>query len=214
MTESAQVIDFEAYRNRGVLRDAQPGNPLKFGWPTLLMEGDARDFVSRYTRLGLHPILLHGLNEDDSCTCGRDECTDSRGKHPVHKGWQNAPLDAAALDGALEKNWRFNVGLRMGRQPSGLVLIAIDVDGPRSLLDPLIAEEGELPPTLTASTGKGLHLIFKMPPGREPPTNRVKLAPGIDVRSEGGQIVAAPSRHYSGRRYRWVDAREPAELPS
>ncbi|MEI9940200.1 MAG: bifunctional DNA primase/polymerase [Pseudomonadota bacterium] len=36
---------------------------------------------------------------------------------------------------------------------------------------------------------------------------------GVDIRSEGGQIVAAPSVHASGRPYRWFDAREPAVLP-
>jgi hypothetical protein len=205
---TAPVIDLDQRRR------ALQGLELPFGWHSLGMAGDGRDFVTRYARLGLHPILLHGLSEDGRCTCGRSECTDSRGKHPVHRGWQNAPLNVAALDAALEKNWRFNVGLRMGRQPSGIVLIAIDVDGPRSLLGPLEAEEGLLPPTLTASTGKGLHMIFRMPAGCEPPPNRVRLAPGIDVRSEGGQIVVAPSRHQSGRRYRWIDAREPAELPS
>jgi hypothetical protein len=214
VSQAAQVIDLGEWRDRHVLKDALPGDPLRDGWGVLSMAGDARGFAERYIKLGLNPILLHGLNEDGSCTCGRAECGDSRGKHPVFKNWQNAPLDAGAIDAALLKNWRFNLGLRMGRQPSGLVLIAIDVDGPRSLLEPLEAESGPLPPTLTQSTGKGTHLLYTMPPGVAAPPNRVKLAPGIDIRSEGGQIVCAPSRHASGRRYQWINPIAPAELPS
>ena len=100
----------------------------------------------------------------------------------------------------------------MGLQPNGWFLIAIDVDGPRDLLAPLEEQHGPLPRTLTARTGSGgWHLIYKVNP-EHAPGNRVKLAPGIDVRSEGGQIVISPSGHALGTRYRWVDLREPAEL--
>ena len=112
----------------------------------------------------------------------------------------------------LESNWRFNLGLRCGLQPSGVYLVAIDVDGPRELLEPLEKKNGKLPPTLTARTGSGgLHLIYRVLPNHKI-SNRVKLAPGIDVRAEGGQIVVSPSRHHSGTYYQWLNACEPAEL--
>jgi putative DNA primase/helicase len=175
-----------------------------------------RDAVTMYARLGLHPILIHGVTEAGTCTCGRTSCA-AIGKHPVNKGWQSAPLDLDALDDALNDltgNWRYNVGLRMGQQPSGVVLVCVDVDGPRSLLEPLEAEEGmPFPPTLTAKTSRGFHLIYRWPEGREPPTNRAGLAPHVDVRAVGGQIVAPPSQHVSGDRYKWIDTREPAVLP-
>jgi hypothetical protein len=209
VSDAARVVDLEEWRQRHVVKDASAGDPLPFNWGSLAMAGDARDFVSRYTRLGLHAILIHGLN-DGSCTCGRSDCT-AIGKHPVHPGWQRAELDAQALDAALEREWHFNIGLRMGRQPSGETLVAIDVDGDRELLDPIEHEHGALPRTLTAATARGLHLIFRVPPGRVI-RNRVRLAPGVDVRAEGGQIVVAPSRHQSGARYRWIDCRAPELL--
>lgn len=201
-----------------VLRYAVQRAPWRLDWSALswISMTDKRDALRIYARLGLHPILLHGVTMSGSCTCGRPHDGDERrsiGKHPVNKGWQTSALDVDALDRALGRDNRYNLGLRMGRQPSGERLIAIDVDGPRSLLEPLEAQMGKLPPTLTATTGKGLHLIFRLRDGAKAPKNKVKLAPGVDIRSEGGQIVCAPSKHVDGRVYRWLDVREPEVLP-
>lgn len=207
MSQSAQIIDLDSRREQH-----------RFGWSTLAMLNSSpckRDAAAMYARLGLHPILIHGVTEAGTCTCGRTSCA-AIGKHPMMKGWQSLPLDLDGLDDAFNDmtgNWRYNIGLRMGMQPGGFRLVAIDVDGPRSLLEVLEAKHGALPPTLTATSGKGIHLIYKLRDDAATPKNRVKLSPGVDVRSEGGQIVAAPSAHASGRRYRWLDAREPAVLP-
>ena len=44
-------------------------------------------------------------------------------------------------------------------------------------------------------------------------SNKVSVAPGLDVRTEGGQIVVAPSLHVSGQRYAWTHKLPPADLP-
>ncbi|HEU4544635.1 MAG TPA: bifunctional DNA primase/polymerase [Jiangellaceae bacterium] len=211
----APVIDMFAHvtpEERAVI-EARRGqhNPRPHGWHDLhyISITDKLDAIRIYARQGLHPILIHGVR-DGRCTCGRHPCA-AIGKHPVHAGWQRAALDLDALDRDLRDS-HYSIGLRTGRQPSGLVLVCIDCDGERSLLEPLEAKFGKLPPTLTASSGKGLHLIYRFE-GKGPPKNRVRLSAGVDVRSEGGQIVAAPSLHASGRRYRWIDIREPAVLP-
>ncbi|HTY93933.1 MAG TPA: primase C-terminal domain-containing protein, partial [Steroidobacteraceae bacterium] len=49
-------------------------------------------------------------------------------------------------------------------------------------------------------------------PGR-PVMNRVGLKPGIDLRGDGGCVVAPPSVHPSGRPYSWVKRRTPDEVP-
>ena len=172
-----------------------------------------RDAASMYARLGLHPIRLHGVIAG-KCTCDREECTTRAGKHPTHASWQRRMLVREQLDRALTQHWRSNLGLRMGHQPDGSRLICIDVDGPLTLLDPFIERAGKLPPTLTASSGRGYHLYFRLPEGVPMPRNRTALAPGLDIRSEGGQVVAPPSAHYlPGRRYDWLMAMEPAVLP-
>lgn len=182
-------------------------------WRALGNASDKRSAAATLARIGLHPIALHGLEENGSCTCGRPDCDKSRGKHPVAKGWQSGELDPQALDEVLALRWRLNLGLRMGSQPNGWFLIAIDVDGPRELLAPLEAKHGPLPETLTARTGSGgLHLVYRITDPSKVPGNRQKLAPGIDVRSEGGQIVVAPSVHQSRNRYQWVTLRTPEVL--
>lgn len=212
----AQVIDLDAWRDpNGVLRGLPSPRPLSLrGWGDLGWIGlsDKRDAIRVYRRQGLHAIVLHGIEADGSCTCGRNDCA-AVGKHPVNPGWQSAPFDFDALDSALRNRHRFNIGLRMGAQPGGFILIAIDVDGPMSLLEPIEQRHGtKFPVTLTAKTARGFHLLYKIPPDLSV-RNKVKLAPGVDLRASGGQIVAPPSVHVSGHRYEWIDAREPEVLP-
>ena len=109
LSSVAQLIDLE---ERRAMRE--------FGWHTLGMLNSSackRDACAMYARLGLHPILLHGVTEIGGCTCSNPKC-ENIGKHPVNGGWQSAPLDTAALDHALRQDWRRNIGLRMGLQPS------------------------------------------------------------------------------------------------
>jgi Bifunctional DNA primase/polymerase, N-terminal/Primase C terminal 1 (PriCT-1) len=92
---------------------------------------------------------------------------------------------------------------------SGLVVIDIDVrHGGDVALAHLEQEHGHLPATLECCTGGGgCHLYFAHPGGLI--RNKVGLAPGIDLRGDGGYVVAPPSLHASGRRYAWVESRDP-----
>lgn len=110
-----------------------------------------------------------------------------------------------------------NVGIVTGRV-SGIVVV--DVDARHGGLDSLRELErahGALPPTVEATTGGGgRHLYFGVDAALH---NRVGLRPGIDLRAEGGCVVAPPSIHPSGRRYAWIkghapDALAPAALPA
>lgn len=60
-----------------------------------------------------------------------------------------------------------------------------------------------LPPTTVYSkTGRGLHAFFRMPKNALL-RNKVKISPEIDVRGEGGYVVASPSIHDNGNKYSW-----------
>jgi hypothetical protein len=134
----------------------------------------------------------------------------AREKRPVEGGWQNAPIDAEAADRHIARGG--NLGLRMGPQPDGRCLVAIDDDEPGAIAA-AEAELGALPATLTNRTAHGHHRIFEWPADRAMPANAVRVRRGIDVRSAGGQIVVAPSVHPSGHRYEWANIADPVALP-
>jgi hypothetical protein len=94
---------------------------------------------------------------------------------------------------------------------SGTIVLDVDPqhDGDASL-SRLEKAHGPIPATVEAVTGGGgRHLYFSHPGGTV--HNRVGLAEGIDLRGDGGYIVAPPSVHPSGRRYVWKKGRAPGE---
>lgn len=87
---------------------------------------------------------------------------------------------------------------------SGIVVIDVD---PRHGGDESVRDL-EITPTTTALTGGGgCHYIYQHPGSTIP--NGANLLPGIDVRGDGGYIIAPPSVHSSGRQYEWEGSYEP-----
>ena len=115
-------------------------------------------------------------------------------------------LDATTDEAAIRRWWTeypaANVGIATGSVSN---LFVIDGDprhgGDVSFAD-LRREHGGDGETVVATTGGGgWHLYFAGAPGIR---NSVgKFAPGIDVRSDGGYVVAPPSVHPNGGCYRW-----------
>ncbi|MGM0584965.1 MAG: bifunctional DNA primase/polymerase [Pseudomonadota bacterium] len=105
-----------------------------------------------------------------------------------------------------------NVGIVTGAA-SGLLVLDVDPrHGGAESLAAIEARHGALPGTVEAETGGGgRHLYFAHPGGER--RNRAGLAPGLDLRGDGGLIVAPPSIHPSGRPYRWREGRAPGEAP-
>ena len=148
--------------------------------------------------------------QDGCCSCGRD-CGKSAGKHP-RVNWR----EAASSDPEIIRQWwavwpDANIGLATG---PGSGIFVLDLDGPEAVaeLERLEAQSGELPVTVTASTGRGSHRYFLWDPNR-PVRNRAKVnGLGIDFRGEGGYVIVAPSRHQSGKRYEWQRPPEGTEV--
>jgi hypothetical protein len=105
-----------------------------------------------------------------------------------------------------------NIGLVTGAV-SGLVVLDVDpTHGGEASLRELESAHGPLPPTPEVLTGGGgRHLYFAHPGALV--RNAVGLLPGLDIRGDGGYVVAPPSRHASGRPYRWAPGRTPADCP-
>jgi len=136
-----------------------------------------------------------------------------RGKRPL-LAWR--PLQSSAAAPGTVREWfdrwpDANVGIVTG-SVSGLVVLDVDIGhGGAASLAALEQEHGALPVTLEAVTGGGgRHLYFRHPGA--PVMNRVGLRPGIDLRGDGGCVVAPPSVHPSGRRYAWANRRSPGEV--
>src|SRR5262249_41150297 len=71
---------------------------------------------------------------------------------------------------------------------------------------------GPLPPTLVSTTGKGRHLWFRI--DAPIPCSVGKIAPGLDIRGDGGYVAAPPSVHPNGAIYRWTTDHAPATAPA
>lgn len=94
---------------------------------------------------------------------------------------------------------------------SGLVVVDVDPrHGGDASLRALERAHGALPVTVEAITGGGGRHLYFAHPGRTV-RNQVAVAPGIDLRGDGGYVVAPPSVHPSGQRYAWVAGRTPEE---
>lgn len=92
---------------------------------------------------------------------------------------------------------------------SGLVVLDIDPKhGGQESLSQLERTHISLPRTIEVETGGGgRHLYFSHPGGII--HNKVGLLPGIDLRADGGYIIAPPSVHISGKQYKWVALHDP-----
>lgn len=146
----------------------------------------------------------HSISPRGGCTCGRSDCG-SPGKHPLTEHGLN---DATTDERTIREWWTkwpwANIIVRTG-MVGDRCLVALDID-PRhdgdENLSMLEARHGALPTTPRQITGsQGQHFLFW---SKTPIRNTAsKIARGIDTRGEGGYIIAAPSKHESGREYAW-----------
>jgi hypothetical protein len=152
-----------------------------------------------YAALGLPVVPMHAVRRDGGCTCPRGLACPDPGKHPRLAGWPTAASTTPAQVRGWWRRWpTANIGLATGRR-----FDVLDVDGPTGEAElRAMAQAGAVPRggPLARTGGGGWHVLLA-PTGAG---NRVGLRPGLDWRGRGGLIVAPPSRHASGRAYRWV----------
>jgi hypothetical protein len=136
-------------------------------------------------------------------------------KHPPIPQWQNeATTDPATITAWWSGSYAgHGVGIATG---PGSGVFVLDVDDMDALAD-LEAKYDKLPDTLTSLTGSGgAHLVFRWPDDVDIRNDQSgRIAEGIDVRGDGGQIVAPPSVHPNGSPYCWdLDTDEVAGAPA
>lgn len=167
----------------------------------------AKDYISR----GWHIFPLHSI-ENGRCTCGRKDCS-TAGKHPrTADGLKSATADAQKIEEWFSTTApAANIAIATGKV-SNLTVYDIDIGDDKNGADTWIAALGEAgePRTLMAKTGSGgMHVFFKYNSALKTRVNA--LGDGVDIRNDGGYVVAAPSIHKSGRNYEWIDAAVPLD---
>lgn len=138
------------------------------------------------------------------------------GKKPVIPKWQ---INATSNIETIKKQWEkedYNIGILTGKDGGNIIVIDCDIkediNGINNLQNYLKEKDIDLPNTLSATSGKGgKHYYFKTNIDIKTRTNYP--CKGVDIRGKGGLIIAPPSIHENGNRYKWNNSFDIAPLP-
>jgi hypothetical protein len=128
-------------------------------------------------------------------------CLERRKEPALHNNLRGATTNPHIIKGWWQRR-QFNIGIATG-QDSGIWVLDVDDEDGEATLRELEAQHGKLPPTYEVLTGKGRHLYWRWPSdGPEIRNSQVRPGmPGLDVRGNGGYVLAPPSIHPNGRTY-------------
>ncbi len=145
-----------------------------------------------------------------ACSCPLGASCRSPGKHPRTKnGVKDATTDRLVIE-AWNGRWpdAINWAVATGGENGPNV---VDVDARKNGFGSL-KEWGELPATLSASTGGGgRHLYFASGLSLG---NRTGWLAGVDFKTQGGYVMLPGSNHISGGTYKWENLGAPlAAMP-
>jgi len=127
-----------------------------------------------------------------------------RGKVPlVAHGVHDATTDPTTI-AAWWRRWPdADAGIATGAV-SGIIVLDVDPrHGGDDTLHDVERARGPLPDTPRVLTGGGGTHIYLAHPGGTVACSAGALGPGLDVRGDGGYVVAPSSLHASGRPYTW-----------
>jgi Bifunctional DNA primase/polymerase, N-terminal len=133
------------------------------------------------------------------------------------KGFKDATDDQAKIDAWAKAFPKCNIAIATG-EPSGIVVIDVDPrNGGFDSLSKLAGGGNLFPACPSAKTGNnGRHLYFRLPSGLK--SSKDRLGPGIDIKSTGGYVVAAPSwiaptDAGPGGSYQWLISPKSTAIP-
>lgn len=166
----------------------------------------------RYLGLGYSVIPVHGITEEGQCTCGVVSCG-ARGKHP--RGKWGEFTTRRPTEKEVRSWWgrwpSSNIGIVTGAI-SGIVVVDVDGERGRASLEEAGIPVSDFPVSPRVSTGGGGVHIYLRYPGLAEVITKAGVLPGVDIRADGGQVIAPPSVHASGRPYAWVEGMSPEDL--
>jgi hypothetical protein len=161
---------------------------MQAGWPVFVLGRSKRPVAN------CRPCKTAGPDHDPAgCTC------------LTCHGFHAATTDPARLAAMLHKIPGGLLAIRTGAA-SGLCVIDIDPRNGGQIDKQLMT------PTAAVATGSGgWHLYYRHPGG--PTVPALKDRAGVDVKGDGGYVVAPPSIHPgTGQPYRWAGGRGVSEM--
>ena len=164
-----------------------------------------RQEALRCAAAGLRVHPLYEVGDDLVCRCHKGAACDekARGKHPRLPEWQKAATNDARHVDAWWSRWP-NAGIGIATGSASRVWV-LDLDGDAAIeWYRSKSREHGLTKTIGVKTGRGRHLWWEWPDGAEIRNSGGKISPGVDVRGEGGFVIAPSTLHRSGVRYEWL----------
>lgn len=156
----------------------------------------------KYIADGFPVIPLCWPDALGNCGCGRNHQDKAIGKVPlVEHGLKDATITQQGVRDYWRRWSKANIGIVI---PSGVFVLDIDVEhnGFESLAKMEREHNFDLTQTWLVTTGGGgQHYYYKTD---KPIRNTARMAgyDGMDIRGTGGYVVAPPSLHRSGERYK------------
>lgn len=152
--------------------------------------------------LGVRVFPVWGVTAG-RCHCGKFPCGENNkhaGKHPITRhGFKDASSDPEIIREWWSQHPAANIGAATGAV-SGIVVL--DADGPKGLASLKALDTPATTPF--TKTGRGYQQFFAHPGPSFTIGNRAGLAPGLDVRGDGGYCILPPSRHALNVDYAWL----------
>ena len=134
-----------------------------------------------------------------------------RDKQPLTPhGFKDATTDEEIIYRWWSQHPQANIGIPTG--PNTFVVLDVDTrNGGDETLRELERQHGELPQTVHVLTGGGGDHYWFRPPAT--PLRCCRLGDGLEIKAEGGYVVAPPSIHPSGRHYVFEVQGHPDDVP-
>jgi len=196
-----------------------PGS-LPGGYESMLAA--ALEYAERFgwNVLPLHTPVMGSGTPRCSCRQGAACPTKLIGKHPrwlkdtLKHGHKSATTDLAIIRDWWKRWPDANIGIATGADSGFFVIDRDPRNGANDTWPELESKHGKFPSTVQVLTGGGgVHDYLLHPgPGRYLRCKDGVLGAGIDIKADGGYVVAPPSLHRSGKRYAWELSHFPGEI--
>ncbi len=176
---------------------------------------DRIDRIQLYMDCGfiVLPTAYPVLTEDTvECSCSRGINCPSVGKHPIHKYKYIDPFNYECMKDHYLEEFKNNPNLNVGFKVMGYSVLDVDNKngGDKSLACLLRDYEMDFNHVISVTCSNGQHIYAS---NTHLKNTAGVVGNGLDVRSEGGFVVAPGSVHKSGTVYQWNEIGEVATMP-